>query len=383
MNTTSTAVHPAGLKTSRLAVFNSPNQPLTLETVPVPPLAQGEMLVRIEYSTLCRSDLTTFQGKRREKTPTILGHEIVGVIEALGPSAPATDCRGAALRAGDRVTWAIFAADPRSALALRGIPQKSPDLFKYGHEMIRPESTLHGGLAEHCILRRHTPVIRLGPNLPLPVAALINCAVATVAGSLRVAGSVRGRVVLLAGAGMLGVVAGAMCHSAGARMVIATDIDDGRLAMARKFGVDATVKIAAGGPTLAESLAALDLPEPVTVALDYSGVPDTMEALLEVLGIGGTAVFIGAVFSQRALQINAERLVRQVHTLTGLHNYNEEDLVNAVEFMEEHHAEYPFASLVEDRFDLDTVNEAFACGISSGAYRVGIRMAGRPSANDK
>ena len=363
-----------GMKTSRLAIFHSPERPLTLETVPIPPLRPGEILVRIEYTTLCRSDLTTFTGKRKEKTPTILGHEIVGVIEELAADAPSTDCRGAALRVGDRVTWAIYAADPASAAALRGIPQKAPDLFKYGHEQVRPDSTLHGGLAEHCILRRHTPVVRLGAALPLPVAALINCAVATVAGSLRVSGGVRDRVVLITGAGMLGVVAAAMCRCAGARRVVAADIADTRLAVARKFGADDTVNAAPGGPGLAAGVAALGLPEPVTVALDYSGVPDTMEAMLEVLGVGGTAVFIGATFPQRSLAINSERLIRQVHTVTGLHNYNAQDLVAAVEFIEQHHAEFPFAELVEDRFTLATVNEAFACGVNTGAFRVGLRM---------
>ncbi len=136
-------VHATCPKTSRLAIFHRPGDPLTLETVPVPPLRPGEILVRIEYTTLCRSDLTTFTGKRREKTPTILGHEIAGVIEDFGPAAPIKDCRGAALQIGDWITWAIYAANPKSIMTQRGIPQKSAEIFKYGHELICPDSTLH------------------------------------------------------------------------------------------------------------------------------------------------------------------------------------------------------------------------------------------------
>ena len=54
-------------------------------------------------------------------------------------------------------------------------------------------------------------------------------------------------------------------------------------------------------------------------------------------------------------------------------NYNERDLVAAVEFIEAHHERFPFAGLVQDRFDLDQVGEAFAYGVSSGAHRVGLR----------
>lgn len=361
------------MKTSKLAVFRGSGQPMTLETTPVPGLREGEILVRNEYTTLCRSDLNTFSGKRTEKTPTILGHEIVGVIAALGPGAPAQDGLGTELRLGQRVTWAIYASDPSAWLSRQGIPQKAPGLFKYGHEPITPESTLHGGLAEFCVLRRHTPVVVLAAPMPLPLMALINCSVATVAGSLRLAGPLAERNVVVAGAGMLGVIACAMCRRAGARRVVAVDIDDGRLALVKEFGADLTMKFQPG--VRIKELVADSLPgEPVAVALDYSGVPETMEALIDLLGIGGTAVFIGATFPQRALQINAEHLIRKVQTIKGLHNYNEADFTAAVRFMEENHAGFPFGRLVHEQFDLDTVNEAFQYALESGAYRIGVRI---------
>lgn len=368
------------MKTSRIAVFHAKDLPFTYETVSVPALRRGELLVRNEYATLCRSDLNTFAGKRVEKTPTILGHEIVGTIEELGPDAPATDARGAPLRVGDRVTWAIYASDPCSCLARRGIPQKGDDLFKYGHERITPDSNLHGGLSEYCVLRRNTPVIRIDAAVPLPVLALVNCSVATVAGALRLAGEVHDRHVLVAGAGMLGVIACAMARGAGAKCVTAVDIDEARLATAREFGVDHTVNLASAGKSLRDAVAGLRTGEPVTVALDFSGVPETMEALLGALGIGGTLVFVGATYPQRPIRINAELLVRNVHTIRGLHNYNEHDLVAAVEFIEANHARFPFGALVHDKFDLDAVDAAFAYGMESGAYRVGLRPTCRRTA---
>jgi threonine dehydrogenase-like Zn-dependent dehydrogenase len=255
-----------------------------------------------------------------------------------------------------------------------GIPQKGDGLFKYGHEQITPDSHLHGGLSDYCLLRKHTPVIKIVKPLPLPVIAIINCAVATVAGSLRLAGPLTGRTVLVTGAGMLGIIACAMAKAGGAAKVIAVDIDDDRLAATRAFGADATVRIQPAGPSIKQALEQTMGKVSIDVALDYSGVPETMEASLEVLGIGGTAVWVGATFPQRPLQISAEKAVRNIHTIKGLHNYNEADLIAAVEFIENHCETYPFASLVHDKFTLDQVDAAFAYALSSGAHRVGIRL---------
>ncbi|MBN8459522.1 MAG: zinc-binding dehydrogenase [Verrucomicrobia bacterium] len=362
------------MRTSRAAIFHGPNQPFTLVSVDVPEPREGEILVRNAYTTLCRSDLNTFCGKRTEKTPTILGHEIVGHIEEMGPGAPETDCRGNPLAVGDLVTWAIYASDPAAALSREGIPQKAPGLFKYGHERIEPGNHLHGGLADYCILRRHTPVIRITEAVPLHVLSLINCSVATMSGALRLAGPVEGRDVLVTGAGMLGVIGCAMCRSAGARHVIAVDVNDGRLDVAGKFGASVGLNAARDGGLTKESLAAALPGGNVTVAIDLSGVPETMERMIDVLGIGGIAVLVGATHPQRALAIDAERLVRNLHTIRGLHNYNDRDFVAAVDFMERTHRDYPFADLVEDGHTLEGVNEAFDRGLNSGAFRIGIRM---------
>jgi len=276
------------------------------------------------------------------------------------------------LRAGNRVTWAIYASNPDSDLARIGIPQKAPGLFKYGHEQITPENNLHGGLADYCVLRANTPVIRVDAALPLPVLALINCSVATVAGSLRLAGQIVGKNVVIAGAGMLGLIACAMCRCAGAGKIIATDVNDERLGRAKSFGADFTTNL--NERPSKEIISAMTPGASVAVVLDFSGVPETMETILECLGIGGTAVFVGATFPQRSLQISAEKLIRNLHTIKGLHNYNEQDFIAAVEFIEQNHERFPFASLVDDRFDLDSVNEAFDCGLKSGAYRVGVRI---------
>lgn len=361
-------------RTSRIAVFNRVSEPFQLREVRIPELREGEVLVRIEYTTLCRSDLTTYVGKRTEKTPTILGHEIAGTIEEMGAGAPERDARGDPLKVGDRITWGIYASDPEGPMARIGIPQKGKDLFKYGHEELTEGSSLHGGLAEHCILRKHTPIVKIRKPVPLPVVALINCSASTAAGALRVAGEVQDRNVLVSGAGMLGLFACAMSRAAGARHVLALDINEERLKMALRFGADSTFLVEDPEGFSADTVRQVLGGEVLHKVMDFSGVPETMEEGLKLLGIGGTAVWIGATFPQRDLLINAEAVIRNLHTIRGLHNYNESDLVSAVTFIESAYAVYPLEELIHDRFRLDTINEAFRYGVEANPFRVGVRI---------
>ena len=70
--------------TSQAAIFVGPQHPMQLRTMPIPELLAREALVAIECSTVCGSDLHTVKGVRRERCPTILGHESVGDVVAVG-----------------------------------------------------------------------------------------------------------------------------------------------------------------------------------------------------------------------------------------------------------------------------------------------------------
>ncbi len=356
---------------SKTALFISPDEPLQISDILIPTVGDGEILVKNEYTTLCRSDLNTFCGKRIEKTPTILGHEVVGRIISTGKGAPETDVRGDQLQPGDRITWAIFASDPASEMAKKGIPQKAPGLFKYGHEKVTADSTLHGGLSEFTLLRKNTPVIKISENIPLPVAATINCAVATVAGSLRLAGNIAGKNVLVSGAGMLGIVACAMCRTKGANSVFALDINVERLNKTKLFGANKTSIPEALENSIADEYGSLKI---FDVVLEYSGNPLAMEQTLDYLGIGGLAIWVGAAYPARSTRIDAEKVVRSLLTIKGLHNYNEDDLVDAVQFIEENHYLFPFESVVYNGFSLTEANEAFQYAITENPFRTGISI---------
>ncbi len=349
--------------TACVAVFCGAGQPHELRHEPLPRLGPGELLVRNDFATLCGSDLHTVSGRRHERCPTILGHEVVGTIVSAAPDAPTVDLRGNPLRIGDRITWAVFASDPRDERAQRGMPQKAADLFKYGHEELTATSGFHGGCGEFTVLRRHSQIVRITEVLPDATAALLNCAIATAAGALRLAGEVHRQQVLVTGAGVLGLAVAAMAHAAGAAAVTVIDPSAPRAAHAQQFGARRV------GTELDPELR-------FSVALECSGAPAAMRAGLQSLDVGGTAVWVGAVLPQPPVPVDPEQMLRRLLTIRGLHNYNTDDLVQAVSFTEVNHRRHPFAELVQARFPLAQIDAAFAHALAAAPWRVGITLHG-------
>src|SRR5262249_24481081 len=160
-----------------------------------------ELLVRGTACTLCGGDLHSYAGRRWVHTPALLGHEIVGVVERLGPGEPAADVHGAPLRVGDRVVWSIIAHCGECEACARGFFQKGRFMVKYGHMGPYGPVKLTGGLSTHCHLTRRARVFRVPDALPDLAACQAGCATATAAACLRAASEVRDRSVLVFGAG--------------------------------------------------------------------------------------------------------------------------------------------------------------------------------------
>lgn len=348
------------------AVFAGPGQPMELRRLAVPDPTGAEILVRVIGCTLCGSDLHTFEGRRSTPTPTILGHEILGRVERFGPDASRMDLAGRPIREGDRVTWAVVASCGSCFTCLRTLPQKCEHMVKYGHERLadRPR----GGLAEFCVLAPGTAVVRIPDSIADETACPASCATATVAAGLRAAGSVRDRVVLVQGAGMLGLTACAMSAVAGAAEVLCTDLVPERLDRARLFGATCT----ALPGDLAGLVADRTDRRGVDVAFELTGWPSVFESGLSLLRLGGTYVLIGAVFPSEPVSLRVEALVRRQLTLRGIHNYAPEDLATAVEFLAAS-PDIPFPTLIDRWFPLADVEGALAHARQATVFRVGVR----------
>jgi putative phosphonate catabolism associated alcohol dehydrogenase len=352
----------------KAVIFNGQGQPFEFITRQLPFVKPGEILIKTLYTTLCGSDIHTYCGRRLEPPHVVLGHEIVGDILWIDPAHPGLDFRGEPIAVGDRVTWSIFAVPAGITAPRPDMPQKSPSLFKYGHVLAEGDDVFNGGLADYCILRSNTALIRLDPAIPLKVAATISCAHSTVSGALRVAGEIAGKKVMVFGAGLLGLSCVAMCKEAGAAWVGLVDNDATRLHWGEKFGANAVYL----NP---EPESSLPWPE-VELVFDMTGHPQAMKTGIDSLALGGCAIWIGAVYPADPVPIDAQKVVRKLLQIRGLHNYNYEDFLEATAFIENNYRKYPFEALIEREYSLDDIEAAFTFASSSKPVRVGIKIGG-------
>lgn len=357
---------------ARALVFSGPGRPLELREVEIPALGAGEALVRVTLATVCGSDLHTLAGRRATPVPTVLGHEMVGVIEALGPGEPPRDTNGTPLRVGQRVTWSVAAAPARDFFSAHGIPQKSAGLFKYGHERLTPERPLSGGFASHCVLVPGSAVVPVPDGLPDAVVCPANCAVATAVAALRSAGVEAGGCVVVQGAGMLGLHACAIAAAAGVRHIVAVDVRPDRIALAREFGATHLADGARTGAGLARLAQDLTEGRGADALLEFTGDTEATEKALDCLRIGGRLILVGAVFPAPPLRLDAERVVRRLLRIEGVHNYTPADLTAAVGFLAAHRDRFPFGRLVEAVFPLPRYEDALRHAVEKRPFRVAL-----------
>ena len=322
------------------------------ETVAVPGvgLGHGDVLVAIELSTICGSDVHTVQGHRTAPTPLVLGHESVGRVIAIGEGGTAS-ADGEPLRIGDRVVWSVTVSCGTCDRCTAGMTQKCHTSAKYGHVRIGPRWELTGGFASHVHLRAGTTIVRVPEALPAAVLAPASCATATAwAAVARGADgrSLEGKRVLVYGAGLVGLSAVAIAADEGAEVTV-VDPSASRRTFAERFGASAAV--AATGPA--------------DIVIEASGhaVADAIAAA----DVGGTVVLVGSVFPGDPVPLDAESVVRRLLTVTGVHNYTGTELAAAVGFLAGRGRAYPFADAVGAVHALEDVDAAVAAAAAPDA----------------
>jgi len=356
------------MTTSLAVVFSGVPCKIELREIPQPEPGSGEIVVRILGCTICGSDLHTFEGRRQVPIPTILGHEIVGQIVAFGDDAPRRDMAGNSLTTGDRVTWSLVASCGKCFYCERNLPQKCLHAVKYGHEQLKPGRELVGGLAEHCLIVPGTSLVRLPDDLPLEVACPVNCATATAAAAVEAAGDLKGACVCVLGAGLLGLTVSAMASTLGAADVICVEKSSERRARAKSFG--ATHAIAP--EELAGLARGLTHERGVDIAFELTGSPAAFTTAWPIIRTGGTFVVVGAVFPSPPVELALDQLVRRHLVLRGIHNYQPHHLLSAVQFVTDHHRQFPLASLVTKMFPLSQIDDALRAAGQPENIRVGI-----------
>ncbi|WP_082717095.1 zinc-binding dehydrogenase [Microterricola viridarii] len=344
-------------------VWSGIGRPHEALAVPDIRLAPGDALVAVELATICGSDVHTVAGHRPGPSPSVLGHEQVGRVLATAGPVRAVD--GRRLEPGMRVVWSVVVSCGRCARCRRGLPNKCVSAAKYGHEAVRHEWELSGGFASAVHLKRGTGIVIVDDATPAGVLAPASCATATVVAAIEAAeqsAPLSGRTVLVTGAGMLGLTATAMAADAGARVVV-SDPSAERRAAALRFGAaavaDPALPSGAAG-SLGRVLAAQTRGRGLCdVALELSGAAPAVASALAALDTGGVLVLVGSVSPGAPVPIDPERLVRQLLTVRGVHNYTPAQLQRAADYLADAWRRHPFEQLLGEVFPLEQIDEAF------------------------
>ena len=358
--------------TGRIAVYTEPNAPFQVQDYPIRPPLANEALVKVSMSTICRSDIHSYQGHRPSPCPGLLGHEIVGKIVALGEGLT-HDMRGDPISVGDRITWSEFFIPGDNYFSeVLDLPQKSHGVEKYGHMAASTLPHHHGGFAEYCYVLPKSWILRLPDSISDTEATPINCGVATMVAVTEAANIRLGSTVVIQGLGLLGLYGAALAKSRGAKYVIGLDVNSKRRDHSKRFGVDMAFDPGTPQSDLLQQINALCKPEGADTVIEVCGVAEALPLGLEMVRVGGTYVIAGLVSPGANVTLDANRLVKKMITLKGIHNYHPRHLIEALDFVMKHKATYPFAELVDGQYALDDVTQAMSDASCQRVLRAAI-----------
>ena len=275
---------------ARGVVARERGAPVTLEEIVVPDPGPGEAVVRVRACGVCHTDLHYREGAINDEFPFLLGHEAAGVVEAVGAG-------GGDLQVGDGVVLAWRAPCGTCRSCLRGRPWYCFDSRNAVQPMTLADGTPLspalgiGAFADRTLVAAGQ-CVKVDPSVRPEVAGLVGCGIMAGIGAAINTGEVtRGDTVAVFGCGGVGDAAIAGASLAGARTIIAVDIDDRKLEWARGFGATHTVH--AGSEDPVERIRELTGGFGVDVAIEAVGRPETFTQAFLARDHAGTVVVVG------------------------------------------------------------------------------------------
>lgn len=340
------------------------SKPLRIETVELDPPGRGELLVKIAAAGLCHSDLSVINGDRPRPMPMALGHEAAGVVEALGEDV--TD-----LAVGDHVVMVFMpscghclpCAEGRPALCEPGAAANGAGTLLSGKRRLHCDGAdvnHHLGVsafADYAVVSRRS-VVKVDRDLPLDEAALFGCAVLTGVGAVvntaRLQPGQSAAVIGLGGVGLASVL-GAI--ASGARQVVAIDLSDEKLGLARQLGASHTVN--ARDADAAEQVRELT-GGGVDFAFEMAGAVRAMELAYKITKRGGTTITAGLPPPGAALPVPLVQLVAEERTLKGSYIGTCVPTRDIPRYVALYRAgRLPVDRLMSGKLTLDEINEGF------------------------
>ena len=271
-------------------IARAKDAPVTLETIVVPDPGPGEARVKVLACGVCHTDLHYRQGAINDDFPFLLGHEAAGIVESVGPDV--TD-----VAPGDYVILNWRAVCGQCRACLRGRPWYCFNTHNATQKMTLLDGTelspaLGIGAFAEMTLVAAGQCTKVDPAAAPEVAGLLGCGVmAGLGAAINTGGVTRGDTVAVIGCGGVGDAAIAGAHLAGARAIVAVDIDDRKLELAKKFGATHTVN--SRNVDAVEAIREATDGFGADVVIEAIGRPDTYEQAIFARDLAGTVVLVG------------------------------------------------------------------------------------------
>ena len=333
---------------------------LRIDTLPDAELGPTQLRVKVAYGGICGSDLHYFQhggfGTVRIQHPMVLGHEVSGVVAAVGAQV-------SGIAAGQRIAISPSRPCGQCRYCQKGQHNQCLDMRFYGSAMRNPH--IHGAFCDELIIEA-SQAHALSPKVSLSLAALAEPLSVGLHAIAR-AGGVFGKQVLVTGCGPIGALLIAGLRRAGAARIVAADLSDKALECAKAMGADDTLNLATDPQALAPYSANKGH---FDAMFEASGSAQALKSGLEVVAPRGVIVTIG-LGGEVTLPLNA--LVGKELELRGTFRFHEEFAV-AVRFLNEGLVDA--APVISHVMDMAQAVEAFelACD-KSRAMKVQLKFA--------
>ena len=323
-------------------------------------LAPGDVKVKIAHSGVCHSDLSAMNGTIPQTPPAVLGHEGAGVVTDIGDGVTH-------VAPGDHV---IIAFSPPCGTCPyctgRGQPNLCIDGFfaMSANPQFRRGDTVVGAMTGCGTFAEETIVpgiaaIKIDDDIPLDVAALVGCGVTTgVGAALNTAGITPGSSVLVIGAGGVGVAAIQGARIAGAAVIVAVDLHEGKLDRAKAFGATHGVL----PDDLPAALAEITAGEGFDFTLECIGMPTTMRQAFDMTRRGGTSCIVGVGRMDETFELSAFEMFFSEKTLVGSMYGGADVRTDFNRFLRLYKAgRLDLEGMISRRIHIDEVNDAMAC----------------------
>jgi S-(hydroxymethyl)glutathione dehydrogenase/alcohol dehydrogenase len=341
------------------AVFHGANQPLTIEDVQIDKPQAREVVVRTVASGVCHSDLHFVDGFYGHPAPAVLGHEAAGIVEDVGDLVTY-------VQPGDHVIACLSVFCGHCDQCLTGHPSlcSSPETKRAPND--KPRLSQNGDIVHQFInissyaekmLLHENAVVKIRDDMPLDRAALIGCGVTTGVGAvLNTARIEAGSSVAVFGAGGVGLAAIQGARIAGARMIIAVDVVENKLATAKELGATHIVDASSHDPVQA-------IRDITGGGVDYSfeaiGLKVAAEQAFNCLRSGGTATVIGMIPIGQKVELDGYQFLseKKIQGSTMGSNRFRRDMPRYIDFYLQ--GRLKLDEMITRRGRLEDVNEAF------------------------